>query len=138
MSYLWFTEEWAQACSDQINQSTAYAEAASSWEWPLILTLQQDTNSDVLENRSVYLDLWQGTCRNAHIASAQDISTAEFHISADAETWKNVLGGKQDPIMSIMMGKLTLVKGNITTLAGYVKAAKAMVEAAGKVEIRYS
>lgn len=129
-----FTDAWARAWGEQLQTNQAYKAAAKNWEWPLVLTLKADPSLGIPEDRSVYLDLFHGDCREARAATRDESQQVPYVISADAYTWKQVLIGKLEPISSIMRGKLKLVKGSMATLAGYVLAAKELVNSACEVD----
>ena len=136
MSYEVFTHEWAVACGEQINANQDYRAAAKNWEWPLVLTMTPDPKLGLSE-RSVYLDLYHGDCREARAATPADASSVPYVIAADPKTWKKVLDRDLEPIFGLMRGKLKLAKGGLVGLLPYVTAAKEMVLSAACVETRY-
>ena len=136
MSYDMFTHDWAVACGEQINANEDYRKAARSWRWPMVLTMMADSRRGLPE-RSVYLDLYQGDCREARAATPADLEGAPFVISADPHTWKLVLDRDLEPIFGLMRGKLKLVKGSLVSLLPYTTAAKEMVLSAACVETRF-
>jgi putative sterol carrier protein len=132
-----FTLEWAQAWRDQIRANGAYQAAARTWRWPLVLVMKADPGLGLPEERSIYLDLFQGECRDARMATAEDVEQAPFLLSADPRTWRQVLERRLEPIPGLMRGKLKLVKGSLASLLPYILAAKELVESAARVETRY-
>jgi putative sterol carrier protein len=136
MSYEVFTHDWAVACREQINENEDYRQAAKNWEWPLVLTMAADIGLSVPE-RSVYLDLYHGECREARAATAADLDAAPYAISADPQTWKQVLERDLEPIFGLMRGKLKLAKGSLISLLPYTAAAKEMVLSAACVETEF-
>lgn len=133
MPYEMFTLEWAAAWGRQINASDAYRLAAQTWKWPVILTMKEDPALGLPE-RSIYLDLLKGECREARSASPEDFDATTFVLAADPETWKQVLDGELEPIPGIMRGRIRLTQGSLATLLPYVLAAKELVSAATRVE----
>jgi putative sterol carrier protein len=131
-----FTHDWAVACGEQINLNDDYRHAARKWEWPLVLTMTADSGLGLAE-RSVYLDLFHGDCREARAATPADTESVPFVISADPHVWKAVLDRDLEPIFGIVRGKLKLVKGSLISLLPYVTAAKEMVLSAACVETRF-
>ena len=129
-----FSEAWALQASEVLKASEGYKNAAKNWEGAMVMTMQADASLGIPEARSVYFDLWHGDCREARAATAADVASAPYVISADAFTWKQVLEGKLEPIAGLLRGKLKLVKGNMAVLARYVLAAKELVLGATKVE----
>lgn len=133
MPYEMFTPEWAAAWGRQINASDAYRLAAQTWKWPVVLTMKEDPAVGLPE-RSIFLDLLKGECRETRSASAEDFETTPFVLTADPKTWKQVLDGELEPIPGIMRGRIRLTKGSLATLLPYVLAAKELVSAATRVE----
>lgn len=136
MSFEMFTPEWAVAWGREINASHAYRLAALTWKWPVILTKKEDPAHGVPE-RSIYLDLLKGGCREARSAAPEDFEATPFVLTADPKTWKQVLDGELDPIPGIMRGRIRLIKGSLAALLPYVLAAKELVSAACRVETRF-
>lgn len=129
-----FTDEWAKAWQRELNRSEAYAQAAATWEWPLVLVMEADPDEGILEDRAVYVDLFQGRCRGARVASAADLAEAPYIITADPFTWHEVMDGKLEAIAGIMRGRLVLTRGNMVVLARYVPAATELVRAAARID----
>ena len=136
MPFEMFTPEWAVAWGREINASDAYRLAAQTWKWPVILTMKEDPAHGVPE-RSIYLDLLKGECREARSAAPEDFEATPFVLTADSKAWKQVLQGELEPIPAIMRGRVRLLKGSLATLLPYVLAAKELVSAAGRVETRF-
>lgn len=132
-----FGAEWAKAWEEKINANAQYRQAAQTWEWPLILTLEKDPSVGLDEDRSVYLDLWHGECREARAATKEDFEETPYVISGDPYTWKQIFDRKLEPISTIMRGRLKLVKGNMSILSGYVLAAKYLVESALEIDSQF-
>jgi putative sterol carrier protein len=136
MSYEMFTHDWAVACGEQINANEDYRKAARNWHWPLVLTMTEAPGLSLSE-RSVYLDLFEGDCREARAARPGDAESVPYVIRADPKTWKQVLERDLEPILGLMRGKLKLAKGSLVSLLPYVAAAREMVLSAACVETRY-
>ncbi len=124
-----FTEDWAKEYAEKINSNNEYREAAEGWIWPIVFTSVEND-----KYISIFLDLENGTCKSARPASEDDLSKAEFIISASEDTWKNILNKKLDPMMAVMVKKLELKKGNVSSLLQFVDAAKELINSASKVE----
>lgn len=137
MAYPAFTEEWAQAYKERINENSRYREAARNWEWPLAFVLEADPALGIEEDRAIVLDLYRGECREARLATRDELDGVPYVISADAYTWKQVVDGRLDPLAAMLRGKLKIVKGNMAVLAGYVTAAKELVNSAQQVETEF-
>lgn len=134
MGHAIFEADWTDVYRDRLRESEAYRKAAATWQWPLVLRILPDPSIGLPNGKAVYLDLYRGECRDARPASAEDLQAAPYVIAADAYSWKQVLEKKLEPIGGLLRGKLKLERGNMLTLAGYVQAAKYLVEAAQQVE----
>ncbi len=127
-----FSDDWATACADVINKSSAYRAAAATWEGALVLLMTPDTVPG--EERRVYLDLWHGDCRAARAAQLEDETSARYVLAGSASAWRLVLTGRTAPLLAIMTGKLKLAKGSLAELLPYTGAAKELVTAASAIE----
>jgi putative sterol carrier protein len=128
-----FSEAWVRAAAELLKSSEAYKAAAKTWEGSMVFTLQADPSLGIPTPRSAYFDLWHGECRDGRAATPEDLAGAQYVISADAFTWKQVMEGKLEPISGLLRGKLKLSRGNMAVLARYVQAAKELVNGAKSV-----
>jgi putative sterol carrier protein len=125
-----FSHEWAQAYRDAINANTAYRTASAGWQEGAIALVLRGEAHDV----GVWLDLLKGECLGAESVTLDDAhARAAFVIEADTSTWQEVLGGKLQPLMGIMRGKLRLTKGSMARLLPHTKAANELVACAQSV-----
>lgn len=134
-----FSAPWLAAWQRELNASAAYRDAAAQWEWPLILsiTAEDPQAGDEGPDRSAYLDLWHGICREARPAAALDEESARFIISGSIAVWRQVLDGRLEVVSAIMLRRLSLDKGSVASLLGYIGAAKALVVTAAAIDTRY-
>jgi putative sterol carrier protein len=123
-----FSEAWAKACQDEINNSAAYREAAATWEDAVAFAMDREHGG-----RAVFVDLWHGECREARLAQPGDLDRAPYVIRGDEDTWHAVLEGRMEPLQALMMGKLKLEKGNIGSLAFHIRSARELVACASRV-----
>jgi len=137
LAHAMFGADWAQAYAEQIRQHDGYRKSGATWEWPMVFKVTADPAIGLPAELAIYLDLWHGECREARVATQQDIEIAFYVLSADAATWRMVVEKKLEPIGGLMRGRLKLARGNILKLAAYVQAAQHLVEAATRVETVY-
>lgn len=120
-----FSSEWVAAYKDAINSSDEYAKTAAKWTLGKIALVMKD------DDKAVLLDLYEGKCLAATSTDATNAETeATFVIVGDMQTWQDVLGGKLQPLMGIMRGRLKLTKGSIGKLLPYANASVALVNSA--------
>lgn len=137
MAYEAFSAEWARAYKERINANPNYREAARAWEWPLVLVLEADPSVGIEKSRAILLDLYRGECRDARVATEDDLANAPYVVSASASTWKRVMDGQLDPLTAVMRGELKIVKGSVGVLSGYVTAARELVHSARRVDTEF-
>lgn len=123
-----FSEAWARACQDEINSSTAYREAAATWEDAVAFAMDRPGGE-----RAVFVDLWHGECREARSARDGDLDRAPYVIRGDEQTWHDVLEGRLEPLQALVTGRLKLEKGNIGALAFHIRSARELVACASRV-----
>ena len=128
-----FSEEWCVACCERLSQRESYRLAAAGWEGASVLLMSAEPLHGIHSDRAVWLDVNDGACRGARIATAEDLEAAAYVFRATPADWKRLLAGEMDPVSAVMQGKLKLSKGNLFTLAKYAPAAREMVLAAGEV-----
>lgn len=132
MSLLFPSAEWARAFREQINASSAYRESAVDWRaGPICFVVRFGEEKTYLR-----LDLHQGECRAADVVTPQEGEGAPFLISAEYEDWKRLLQGQLDPVRAIWMGKLR-VRGDLSLLLRYMRAAQALLACAARVPTRF-
>jgi putative sterol carrier protein len=132
-----FTQDWAEAWCAALNASTAYRQAAATWEGAVALVMTADVEAGVPQQRAVYLDVAGGTCGGARLADAADLSSARYVIEATPAGWQAMLSGAIAPLMALMSGKLRLTRGNFATLLPYANAARELVATAATVPCRF-
>lgn len=121
-----FSPAWARAVCDALNASDDYRAAAETWDGA-IRFVARDAGLEV------WLDLRHGTCHGVKTGEGASSAEAPFEIAASRAVWDDVLAGRLDPVMGMMLGKLKLT-GNMAQIAAHAKAAKALVACAASVK----
>ncbi len=134
MSYLFPSPEWVDEFKDALNASEAYKVSAAKWEGDFYFIIS--AGEGLPEPVKFYLDLWHGECREAYIVEGDDDKKPEFVIEGKLSTFKQVFGGKLDPIRALVSRKLKL-KGNLGKMMRSVKATLDLVNAAASVDTVY-
>jgi putative sterol carrier protein len=117
-------DEWIKELSRQLNASESYERSAKDWEGNFIFVVEPDDDFD--DTAYLFLSLYHGKSPGAEMVASRDEREAEFVISAPFATWRRVIEGKLEPIQGMMMRKLKL-RGNMTKIMRYPKAAKEIV-----------
>lgn len=125
-----FTEEWCHACCQALNARPGYATAGAEWRSPVVLQMGADPALGIEGERAVFLDLFEGVCRGARVATAEEVGAAPFVLRAEAKAWRRMLGGETDPVSAVMRGELRVERGNLMVLMKHAAAAREMLAAA--------
>jgi putative sterol carrier protein len=127
-----FSEAWAQAYHDAINNNKAYYKASTRWEaGSLTFIMKASPRHGYVRDSAVWLDLHKGVCREAKSIQPEDAERqSAFVIEGDYTTWMDVLSGRVQPLVMIMRGKLRLKKGSITRLLPFTQSAQELIHSA--------
>ena len=125
-----FTEPWAQAWAQELNDSPAYRSAASDWHGSICFKLK---DRDPSRQKSIFLDLEEGQCRAARTATEEDLENARFVLTARKRVWKRLVEGRSDPLVVLMTGLVRFERGKLTDFVGHGKAAQELMRAAHRI-----
>jgi putative sterol carrier protein len=125
--------EWVAALKDAINSSTAYREAAKTWEGDFWFIVEPDAGG---ARKLIYLDLWHGACRDAFLTVDESAREPEFRVSGNVKQWRRVITREIDPIKALMTNTLKL-KGNFAKIMRSVRAAQELVLCAAAVPTHF-
>jgi len=127
----YFNKTWLIAWKQNLQQSERYKKAGSQWHAPILLKFQP-VPAALASNQATgfYLDLRYGECTELRYATNEDEKTCDYVLTADQETWIDLIENKKDPTLFLMQGKLKLEKGSLVTLSVHRKAASALLQTA--------
>jgi putative sterol carrier protein len=131
---LFGSPEWLEAFHGAVNSSSAYAEAAKTWEGDFYFVLEPE--GSMKQTVYYYIDLWHGKSRRAFVVKDASDEQPEFVISAPIRIWKRVIEKKLDPIQGLVTRQLQL-KGNLGKVLRAVKAAKELVNCCAEVPTQF-
>ncbi|MHA1104125.1 MAG: SCP2 sterol-binding domain-containing protein [Promethearchaeota archaeon] len=144
-----FSEEWAKAYVDSINNNANYKAAASWWEGDFLFVVEPSGNLD--KEVRLFVGLFKGDCTGAKIlkpgeehvvlkAGSDPVPlkegeppSVEFVFSGNYDNWLKVLKKELDPIQGLMAGKFKLV-GNMAKVMRATKAAQELVNSSASIE----
>jgi putative sterol carrier protein len=136
MTYVAFSDEWAQAFKEEINKSEAYRQAAKGWKWTVGLVVQAEPDKGFPEARGVVMDLFDGEARDIRVGTADEAGSCEFVITAPFTRWKQVALKELDATRGMLQGKLKL-KGNLPTIVRYTKASQELTNCTTRVPVEW-
>jgi putative sterol carrier protein len=130
MSILFPSDAWIKALMEDLNNSSAYLDAAKNWEGDFAFVIDPGGTLDA--SVTLYMDLFHGKCRSAcAVEAGQEIKPA-FRLAGPVAVWKKVITKKLDPMQAMMTGQLKL-QGNMAIVMRNVRAAKELVESSTRV-----
>ena len=125
-----FTDEWAFALKDAINNHPTFEQEASNWRYGSVGFTVRYNNEDK-EDVSLYIDMDRGVCRYTMLLSAQDAFRAcDFILEGELDTWIKVFNQEQTSVTAFLTGKLKLTKGSFYKTLGMEKASICLFQAA--------
>ncbi len=130
-----FSQAWAEALKEAINNNPAYYRASTRWEaGPLAFVMEADIRHGFPQPAAVLLDLDRGVCKDANAVPLEDVlSKAAFVLETDYQHWISILTGKSQPLMMLMRGTLKLKKGSMAKLMPFTQSAQELVHSAQSV-----
>ena len=128
------SEEWINLFMQQLNANKNYEDAAKTWEGDFLFVIEAD--ADLKEPVTYYVDLWHGKCRGVGLVKLGEDRKAAFVYSGPYSNWKKLINKEMDPIQGLLTGKFKL-QGEMVKVLRAVRAAKELVETAGKVPTEF-
>ena len=125
-----FSEPWARDWAEQLNRSEAYHKAARDWHGSICFQLR---DRDPGKQRCIFLDLEEGVCRGARVATAADRDSADYVLSARERVWRRVIEGRTDPLVALMTGQIKFERGRLMDFAEHAAAAKELMKATQRI-----
>jgi putative sterol carrier protein len=130
-----FSTAWASAWCRLLNSSAVYRQVAAQWEGSVALVLHYPGADPASgPGAAVFLDLHHGSCRQARVATAEDLASAAFVLEAEQDLWRQLLAGQGSPVMALMTGRLRLTRGDFSRLLPYAEAAKELLALVSQIE----
>lgn len=132
------TQEWYDIYMEEINKSTAYEEAAKTWEGDFYFIV--DKGGPVKEPVYGYVDLFHGKCRKVEIVTDPKKYSPEFIILAPYAVWKRICLKQLDSTQALITKQSKLMAGSRGTLSKimrYTKAANELTNITSKIETEW-
>lgn len=118
------SDEWIKELGSYLNDSESYERSAKDWEGDFVFVCEPDHAYE--ETAYLYLGLHHGKSTGAALMATEDEREVEFVIRAPFSAWRQVIEGRLDPILGMMMRKLRLT-GDMKMVLRHVAAAKEIV-----------
>lgn len=128
------SDDWMKALMAELNQSASYREAARNWEGDFYFVISAQ---DSVPATSLYMELWHGECRAAHVVDDPRARSPEFVIEAPLAVWRKVLVRQLDPIQALITRQLRL-KGQLVKIMRAPRAAAELVHCCTLIDTEWS
>jgi putative sterol carrier protein len=134
VAFVFPSPDWTAQLQQVVNNDQAYAQSAKTWEGDFYFVI--DPGPGIPQAVKMYLDLWHGKCREAHIVSGPENRQPEFTISGTLDTYRKVFEKKLDPIQALMTRRLK-VQGNMMKIVRSVKPTLDLVNCCSMIPTVY-
>jgi putative sterol carrier protein len=124
------SDAWADGFRQALNDNPEYARAAAAWEGDFLLVVLPEPA--IPNGLGIHLELAHGKCTGARIVDDPSKVRSEFVVEGSRTSWERLLRREIDPIQGIMNGTFRL-KGNMLKALRFQRAAKEMLDTAGRV-----
>ena len=122
-----FSPDGIASWQAMLRDSDDFRAAAGRWSGTLVL-IEGDAGNPT---RATWLALADGAIAEARPAGPDDQEQAEFVLSAEAQTWADLVAGRDELLTAAFRGALRLERGQVFRLLPHARAASAMLRAAG-------
>lgn len=123
-----FSSPGIAAWRRRLERSPEFAAAAASWVGRILLVERVEAG----EARRTWIAIDNGRCREARCGLPADDAAADFILAAAPATWHDLVSGRITPASAAMLGRLSLLKGDVLALIPHAKAAAELLAAAGR------
>ena len=127
------TDDWLTAFKEAINESSTYHQAGERWDSRLGLAFLADDQH--AGDRYVVLELRDGRCERAEFVSEEEFERSTFRLAGPWGRWQQLASGRLEPLKAIVLKRIEVV-GDLLRIAGFLPAAKALLECACSVTKR--
>jgi putative sterol carrier protein len=129
LSYVFFSQEWAQNAIDNVNADKAFFKASQGFDSSFLFTVYADPARGVKEDLYVFNQLSKGKAGGVEAGVKKQ---ADMNIAGSYDVWKEVVEGNKDPIKAIMNKELVF-EGDLKKVMKYMKAVKLLMDNVQKV-----
>lgn len=129
------SQDWMDEFVIKLKENDTYREAARDWEGDITFVCGSDSSFG--KDIAMWFDLYHGDCRKAtFFESVSDAPKSAFRYIGPFGNWVKLINGEIDPIKGVLTGKFKL-EGPMMKIMRYTKAAKELVNTAGKIDTEF-
>ena len=133
-------QRWAEAYREALNDSEKYAEHGAEWGVDFDGTFLFDIQPDDAYSGDpvyLYLDLYDGDCREIRVLESESAVDYGFALRAEYSAWKALIQGELNPIEAILSGPFDL-DGDRVKVMQWSTAGVTMTELAAEVDTEFA
>lgn len=132
--------EWVDAYQDRLNESAKYEEHGADWgvdfDGTFLFEIQPG-GTYAGDPTYLYLDLYDGECRDATVPESESEVEYGFALRAEYSAWKDLIQGNLNPIEAILSGPFDL-EGDRVKVMQWSRAGITMTKLASAVETEFA
>lgn len=129
--------EWLDAYADAIKASDELREAADRWEGDITLVVQAEPDKNVPGDVWAWFHLHHGDFLGAKLVGPDEGERAKYVIKGTYSVWKDVIGGRIEPLRGMKQGKLKL-SGDLPELTQHLTAVAQLVSLAQRITTSFA
>lgn len=130
--YIMGTPSWIAKYEELIQTDATYKELAREWEGTVVIHILAEPAAGLDDDMYLLIDLWHGDCRSVRLVPRDAGESGDYVLTATYARWKQVMTSELDTTKGLMQGKIKL-KGDLTTIVRYSKAATRLAELVGMI-----
>ncbi len=129
--------EWLVVFAEAIKESDALREAAHAWEGDITLVVEAEPDKNVPVDVWAWFHLHRGDFLGAKLVGQDEGERARYVIKASYSVWKDVIGGRIEPVRGMTQGKLKL-SGDLPELTQHLPAVAQLVVLAQQITTEFA
>jgi putative sterol carrier protein len=129
--------EWLDAYADAIEASASLREAAHEWEGDITLVVEAEPDKNVPVDVWAWFHLHRGDFLGAKLVGPDEGERARYVIKASYSVWKDVIGGRIEPVRGMTQGKLKL-SGDLPQLTQHMPTVAQLVNLAAQITTEFA
>ena len=129
--------EWLVAYADAIQASDDLRQAAHAWEGDITLVVEAEPDKNVPVDVWAWFHLHRGDFLGAKLVGPDEGERARYVIKASYSVWKDVIGGRIEPVRGMTQGKLKL-SGDLPALTQHIPAVAQLVNLAAQITTEFA
>jgi putative sterol carrier protein len=128
---------WLDEYAEAIRASDDMRAAAHAWEGDITLVVEAEPDKNVPVDVWAWFHLHRGDFLGAKLVGPDEGERAKYVIKASYSVWKDVIGGRIEPLRGMTQGKLKL-SGDLPDLMQHMSAVTQLVNLAAQITTEFA